>query len=61
MTTATIARRLSYQLETLWDWDYDYVPTHHELESLYATATKNSGTARPRSTGAGRWARKGTS
>ena len=33
------ARRLSYQLETLWD--YDYEPTHHELESLYETAKKN--------------------
>ena len=41
MTTAsaTVARRVSYQLETLWD--YDYVPTHHELESLYETAKKN--------------------
>ncbi len=41
MTTASTAaaRRLSYQLETLWD--YDYVPTHHELESLYETAKKN--------------------
>jgi hypothetical protein len=41
MTTAdtTAARRVSYQLETLWD--YDYVPTHHELESLYETAKKN--------------------
>lgn len=41
MTTAesTAARRVSYRLETLWD--YDYVPTHHELESLYETAKKN--------------------
>jgi hypothetical protein len=41
MTTASTAaaRRISYQLETLWD--YDYVPTHHELESLYETAKKN--------------------
>jgi len=41
MTTATAAaaRRLSYQLETLWD--YDYEPTHRELESLYETAKKN--------------------
>ncbi len=30
-TTAT-ARRLSSRLETLWDFDYE--PTHHELESL---------------------------
>jgi hypothetical protein len=34
-----VARRLSYQLETLWDFDYE--PTHHELESLYETAKKN--------------------
>jgi hypothetical protein len=33
------ARRLTYQLETLWD--YDYEPTHHELETLYETAKKN--------------------
>jgi hypothetical protein len=33
------ARRVSYQLETLWD--YDYVPTHQELETLYETAKKN--------------------
>jgi hypothetical protein len=41
MTTAgaAIARRLSYRLETLWDFDYE--PTHHELESLYETAKKN--------------------
>jgi hypothetical protein len=41
MTTATAgaARRIGYQLESLWD--YDYVPTHHELESLYETAKKN--------------------
>jgi len=41
MTTATAAaaRQISYQLESLWD--YDYVPTHHELESLYETAKKN--------------------
>jgi para-aminobenzoate N-oxygenase AurF len=41
MTTAqsAIARRLSYRLDTLWD--YDYVPTHQELESLYETAKKN--------------------
>jgi hypothetical protein len=41
MTTATAsaARRVSYQLDTLWD--YDYEPTHAELESLYETAKKN--------------------
>jgi hypothetical protein len=41
MTTRSqaAARRVSYQLETLWD--YDYEPTHHELESLYETAKKN--------------------
>ena len=27
------------QLETLWD--YDYVPTHAELDMLYETAKKN--------------------
>src|ERR1051325_1463859 len=41
MTTAsaTAARRVAYQLETLWD--FDYVPTHDELETLYETAKKN--------------------
>jgi hypothetical protein len=41
MTTqsAAAARRVQYQLETLWD--YDYVPTHDELETLYETAKKN--------------------
>jgi hypothetical protein len=41
MTTASaeIARRVTYQLETLWD--YDYVPTHDELSTLYETAKKN--------------------
>jgi len=41
MTTAqqAAARRVTYQLETLWD--YDYVPTHDELGSLYETAKKN--------------------
>ena len=41
MTTATSApaRRVSYQLETLWD--YDYEPTHDELDMLYETAKKN--------------------
>src|SRR5882724_8651643 len=41
MTTAhsTAARRVTYQLETLWD--YDYVPTHDELAILYETAKKN--------------------
>src|SRR5919201_2173136 len=38
-TSADAARRVSYQLETLWD--YDYVPTHEELETLYETAKKN--------------------
>jgi hypothetical protein len=38
-TDTTIARRLSYRLETLWDFDYE--PTHQELESLYETAKKN--------------------
>jgi hypothetical protein len=39
-TAATgAARRVSYQLETLWD--FDYVPTHDELEMLYETAKKN--------------------
>src|SRR3989442_871612 len=33
------ARRVTYQLETLWD--YDYEPTHDELEMLYETAKKN--------------------
>ena len=41
MTTARTdaARRLTYQLETLWD--YDYEPTHDELDTLYETAKKN--------------------
>src|SRR5437762_12716095 len=41
MTTAdqAAARRVSYQLETLWD--YDYEPTHQELDTLYETAKKN--------------------
>ncbi len=41
MTTAhsVAARRVTYQLETLWD--YDYEPTHEELETLYETAKKN--------------------
>ena len=41
MTTMsdTAARRVTYQLETLWD--YDYVPTHEELDMLYETAKKN--------------------
>ena len=33
------ARRVTYQLETLWD--YDYEPTHPELDTLYETAKKN--------------------
>ena len=41
MTTAhaKAASRVTYQLETLWD--YDYEPTHEELETLYETAKKN--------------------
>ena len=41
MTTASTAaaRRVNYQLETLWDFDYE--PTHEELETLYETAKKN--------------------
>jgi len=41
MTTgqAAAAQRVSYQLETLWDFDFE--PTHEELESLYETAKKN--------------------
>ena len=41
MTTAsaTAARRLTYQLEALWDFDYE--PTHDELDALYETAKKN--------------------
>src|SRR5438874_10952892 len=41
MTTAhaAAARRVTYQLETLWDFDYE--PTHDELETLYETAKKN--------------------
>ena len=38
-TQSTAARRVTYQLETLWD--YDYVPTHDELATLYETAKKN--------------------
>jgi hypothetical protein len=38
-TQAAAARRVSYQLETLWD--YDYEPTHDELSTLYETAKKN--------------------
>ncbi|MBI4590014.1 MAG: ferritin-like domain-containing protein [Candidatus Rokubacteria bacterium] len=41
MTTAqtTAARRVSYQLHTLWDFDYE--PTHQDLLTLYETAKKN--------------------
>jgi hypothetical protein len=38
-TQARAAARVTYQLETLWD--YDYEPTHAELETLYETAKKN--------------------
>lgn len=37
--TTPAGRRLTYQLETLWD--YDYEPTHEELDTLYETAKKN--------------------
>jgi hypothetical protein len=37
--TSSAARRVTYQLDSLWD--YDYEPTHQELESLYETAKKN--------------------
>jgi hypothetical protein len=37
--TSAAARRVTYQLETLWD--YDYQPTHDELTTLYETAKKN--------------------
>ena len=41
MTTGqqAAATRVTYQLETLWD--YDYEPTHDELSALYETAKKN--------------------
>ena len=41
MTTAqtSAARRVSYQLDTLWDFDYE--PTHEDLHALYETAKKN--------------------
>src|SRR5213596_1161103 len=47
MTTAKAraAARVTYQLETLWD--YDYEPTHAELETLYETAKKNQWNASP--------------
>jgi len=38
-TNQQAARRVTYQLETLWD--YDYEPTHQELDMLYETAKKN--------------------
>jgi hypothetical protein len=38
-TASEAARRVTYQLETLWD--YDYEPTHEELDVLYETAKKN--------------------
>jgi len=38
-TQTAAARRVTYQLETLWD--YDYEPTHEELSTLYETAKKN--------------------
>jgi P-aminobenzoate N-oxygenase AurF len=38
-TRAAAARTVSARLDTLWDFDYE--PTHAELESLYETAKKN--------------------
>ena len=38
-TQAIAARRVSYQFETLWDFDYE--PTHEDLQALYETAKKN--------------------
>ncbi|MBI3028040.1 MAG: ferritin-like domain-containing protein [Candidatus Rokubacteria bacterium] len=38
-TQAVAARRVSYQFETLWDFDYE--PTHEDLQALYETAKKN--------------------
>jgi hypothetical protein len=38
-TSSDAARRVTYQLETLWD--YEYEPTHQELDTLYETAKKN--------------------
>src|SRR3990170_3620798 len=38
-TQAAAARRVSYQFETLWDFDYE--PTHEDLHALYETAKKN--------------------
>ena len=43
MTTGqqAVTRRVTYQLETLWD--YDYVPTHDELATLYDEARAAEG------------------
>src|SRR3990170_1400726 len=38
-TQAAAARLVSYQFETLWDFDYE--PTHEDLHALYETAKKN--------------------
>lgn len=38
-TQAVAARRVSYQFETHWDFDYE--PTHEALQALYETAKKN--------------------
>jgi hypothetical protein len=38
-TLTAAARRVSYQFETLWDFDYE--PTHKELEQLYEIAKKH--------------------
>ncbi len=38
-TQVAVARRISCQLETLWDFDYE--PTHEDLLTLYETAKKN--------------------
>jgi len=56
ITQSAAARRVSYQLETLWDFDCE--PAHKELESLYETARRTSGTPPPRSIGAVPWARR---
>ena len=43
------ARRVSYQLETLWD--YDYEPTHQELDTLYEPADRHRGSGAQRAGG----------
>ena len=46
MTTAQAdaARRLTYQLETLWDFDYE--PTHDELSTLHPDGVERDGLGR---------------